>query len=58
VEMLPYNGKVLTGEGRVGEAPAVVFPASVVGSRSCRADMESASPRRHTLQVADEAIAR
>jgi hypothetical protein len=31
VEMLPFNGEDLTGEGRSGEAPAVVFPASVVG---------------------------
>ncbi len=36
----------------MGKAPAVVYPASVVDSFVVRADMESASPRRHTLQAA------
>ena len=36
----------------VGDAPAVVYPASVVGSVVARADMESASPMRQSLRTA------
>ena len=36
----------------MGETPAVVYPASGVDAWVVRADMESASPRRHTLQAA------
>ena len=36
----------------VGEAPAVVYPASRVDSGVVRADMESASPMRQSLQAA------
>ena len=49
---LPLNSKSLTDWGPWGEAPAVVYPASVVDSLMVRADMESASPHRHTLQAA------
>jgi hypothetical protein len=34
------------------EKPAVVYPASLVGSLAARADMESASPLRQSLQAA------
>lgn len=34
------------------EQPAVVYPASVVGSFAARADMESASPLRQSVQAA------
>ena len=40
----------------MGKAPAVVYPASVVDSVVVRADMESASPLRHTVQAADEQV--
>ncbi len=36
----------------VGEAPAVVYPASEVDSVVVRADMESATPKRQSLQAA------
>ena len=36
----------------VGEAPAVVYPASKVDSVVVRADMDSASPVRQSLQAA------
>ena len=36
----------------VGKAPAVLYPASVVGSVVARADMESASPMRQSLRTA------
>ena len=36
----------------VGESPAVVYPASEVDSGVVRADMESASPMRQSLQAA------
>ena len=49
---LPHNGKSLIDWGPRGKKPAVVYPASVVDSVVVRADMESASPRRHTLQAA------
>ncbi|MDW5445187.1 hypothetical protein, partial [Polaromonas sp. SM01] len=49
---LPPNGKKLTDSVAFGEAPAVVYPASVVGSCVSRADMESASPMRQSLQAA------
>jgi tripartite-type tricarboxylate transporter receptor subunit TctC len=49
---LPLNSKSLTDWGPWGKAPAVVYPASGVGSSMSRADMESASPHRHTLQAA------
>jgi hypothetical protein len=35
-----------------GKAPAVVYPASEVGSVVARADMESASPVRQSIQAA------
>lgn len=38
--------------GPVGRAPAVVYPASVVSSVEYRADMESASPLRQSIQAA------
>lgn len=34
------------------EQPAVVYPASVMGSLAARADMESASPLRQSLRAA------
>ena len=40
----------------MGKAPAVVYPASGVDSVVVRADMESASPLRHTLQAAAEQV--
>ena len=49
---LPHKRKKLTDRLAVGEVPAVVYPASRVGSSMSRADMESASPTRHTLQAA------
>ena len=49
---LPPNGKRLIDILAVGDAPAVVYPASVVGSVVARADMESASPMRQSLQTA------
>ena len=49
---LPHNRKKLTDSLAVGDAPAVVYPASVVGSYSSRADMESASPKRQSLRTA------
>ena len=49
---LPHNGKGLIDWGWPRETPAVVYPASGVGSSMSRADMESASPHRHTLQAA------
>jgi hypothetical protein len=49
---LPLNGKKLTDRLAVWEAPAVVYPASVVGSYVSRADMESASPKRQSVQTA------
>ena len=36
----------------MGETPAVVYPASGVGSSLARADMGSAPLHRHTLQAA------
>ncbi|MBX3110361.1 MAG: hypothetical protein KF743_14370, partial [Fimbriimonadaceae bacterium] len=49
---LPRKRKKLTDSLAVGDAPAVVYPASEVDSVVVRADMESASPMRHTLQAA------
>ncbi|HMS07787.1 MAG TPA: hypothetical protein PKD73_18785, partial [Burkholderiaceae bacterium] len=46
------NGKKLTDMLAVGEAPAVVYPASEVDSVVVRADMESATPKRQSLQAA------
>lgn len=55
---LPHNGKGLIDVGWLRETPAVVYPASEVGSLKSRADMESASSRRHTLQAAGSAAGR
>lgn len=44
--------------GWLRETPAVVYPASELGSSMSRADIESASPQRHTLQAAGCAAAR
>ncbi|WP_218017564.1 hypothetical protein, partial [Polaromonas jejuensis] len=49
---LPLNGKKLTDSLAVGDAPAVVYPASKVDSDVVRADMESASPARQSLRAA------
>ena len=49
---LSHNNKSLTDWGPRGKKPAAVYPASVVDSVVVRADMESASPHRHTLQAA------
>ena len=49
---LPLNGKRLIDRLAVGDAPAVVYPASVVGSVVARADMESATSLRQSLQAA------
>jgi hypothetical protein len=49
---LPLNGKRLIDWGPRGKAPAVVYPASEVGSLKSRADMESASPVRQSIQAA------
>ena len=49
---LPLKRKKLTDSLAVGDAPAVVYPASVVGSCLSRADMESASPMRQALRMA------
>lgn len=38
--------------GPTGKSPAVVYPASEVGSLKSRADMESASQVRQTIQSA------
>ncbi len=38
----------------VGEAPAVAYPASEVGTVVARADMESASPKRQLIQTAEK----
>ena len=46
------NGKSLTDSLALREAPAVVYPASKVGSCMSRADMESASLLRQSLQAA------
>src|SRR6185369_1207008 len=48
----PLNCKRLTDSFGLREAPAVVYPASVVGSGAARADMESASPMRQSIQAA------
>lgn len=48
----PHNGKRLTDSLAVGEAPAVVYPASIVDSVVVRADMESASLLRQSLRAA------
>ena len=48
----PPNGKRLIDILAVGDALAVVYPASVVGSVVARADMESASPMRQSLRTA------
>lgn len=49
---LPPKRKKLTDSLAVLEASAVVYSASVVGSYLSRADMESASPMRQSLQAA------
>ena len=48
----PPNGKKLNDSWVVGDAPAVVYLASVVGSVMASADMESASPMRQSLRTA------
>lgn len=48
----PLKCKKLTDRLAFGEAPAVVYPASDVGSGLARADMESASPKRQSLRAA------
>ena len=48
---LPQTGKRLIDSVAFGDAPAVVYPASVVESCLSRADMESASPLRQSLQA-------
>ncbi len=52
VSGLPHKRKKLIDVLALREAPAVVYPASKVDSVVVRADMESASPKRHTLQAA------
>ena len=49
---LPHNGKKLIDILALWDAPAVVYPASDVGSDVARADMESASPKRQSLRTA------
>ncbi len=49
---LPHNGKRLTDSLAVWVTPAVVYPASKVDSVVVRADMESASLMRQSLQAA------
>ena len=49
---LPPKRKKLIDSLAVGESPAVVYPASVVGSYATRADMESASPAQQSLRTA------
>ena len=49
---LPHKRKKLTDVLAVWEAPAVVYPASNVDSALVRADMESASPMRQSIQAA------
>ena len=49
---LPPNGKRLINSLARGEIPAVVYPASKVDSAVVRADKESASPMRQSLQAA------
>ncbi|MDP3169883.1 MAG: hypothetical protein Q8M91_06030, partial [Polaromonas sp.] len=49
---LPHKRKKLTDRLAEWEAPAVVYPASEVGSYLSRADMESASPKRQSLRAA------
>ena len=49
---LPLKRKKLTDRVAGWETPAVVYPASVVGSLVSRADMESASHMRQSIQPA------
>ena len=49
---LPHKRKRLIDILAFGDAPAVVYPASEVDSGVVRADMESASPVRQSLQAA------
>ena len=49
---LPHKCKKLTDSLAVGDAPAVVYPASKVDSVVVRADMESASPMRQSIRTA------
>jgi hypothetical protein len=48
---LPHKRKKLTDVLAVGDPPAVVYPASKVDFGVVRADMESALPRRKSLQA-------
>jgi hypothetical protein len=50
------NGKRLTDRFGTREAPAVDYPASVVGSWKSRVDVESASSVRRSMQAADELL--
>lgn len=49
---LPHKRKKLIDILAVGDAPAVVYPASKVDSGVARADMESASPMRQSVRTA------
>jgi hypothetical protein len=49
---LPHKHKRQIDVLAMWEAPAVVYPASDVDSVVVRADMESASPMRQSLQAA------
>jgi len=49
---LPQKYKGLIDRDGMRDKPAVVYPASKVGSLAARADMESASPKRQSLQAA------
>ena len=46
----------MTDRLALGEAPAVVYPASEVGSDVARADMESATSKRQSLQAAGKKL--
>lgn len=48
----PHKLKELTDSLAVGDALAVVYPAPEVDSVVVRSDMESASPKRQSLQAA------
>ena len=53
---LPLTGRSVTDRVPFGEAPAVVYPASVVDPVVVRGDMESASPMRQSLPAAPDEL--
>jgi hypothetical protein len=55
---LPLKRKKLIDSVALGDAPAVVYPASMVGSYVPRADMESASPVRQSRSSHVDALRR